>query len=411
MPLRRRLALRLAASVALLPAGACAGRQAFPSRMPPMVFVHGFKGGTLVGPEGELGWLSGRAALGWQTPSLRLPLAWDGELQRRDAWRPGAPLRQVTVVPWLLEESVYAPWLDAAESWGYPIYPFTYDWRRDNLESLTSLTAHVEAVRQRHGGGPVRLVAHSMGGLISLPLINAHPEYFHDVIFAGVPFRGGSGFLPDLHVGTAVARNEDLLSPAVVFSFPAAYGFFDLEGTGLAEADGRPRPIDWFSAAAWADAGLGLFAPQAARPAGLTDAELTTFLQRALTRARQFRALQVATTGPYPPILVILARNRPTYVTAWHGGPRSVRGWDFDSAPRELGDGRVAERFALPPDGIPFQRCESLAGHVELLGDPVVHACLRARFARLDGALSSPPEGPRAEPAPGAPAPPPAPRG
>lgn len=41
-----------------------------------------------------------------------------------------------------------------------------------------------------------------MGGLITMVALNKRPELFQSVLFAGVPFMPGVGFLEDLHAGT-----------------------------------------------------------------------------------------------------------------------------------------------------------------------------------------------------------------
>src|SRR3712207_5974211 len=45
-------------------------------KMPPLVFIHGIKGSTLINAKGETLWLTGSQALGVSTPELKLPLQW-----------------------------------------------------------------------------------------------------------------------------------------------------------------------------------------------------------------------------------------------------------------------------------------------------------------------------------------------
>src|SRR6185436_20539033 len=98
---------------------------------------------------------------------------------------------------------------------------------------------------------PADVVAHSMGGLIALSLLNRRPELFHRVVFAGVPFRGGIGFLPDLHVGRATGLNGKIAGRDVLATFPSVFSLFPLVNEQLVEADGSPAPMDFYDADAW----------------------------------------------------------------------------------------------------------------------------------------------------------------
>jgi pimeloyl-ACP methyl ester carboxylesterase len=327
----------------------------------PLVFIHGFKGSTLVNHDGEIQWLSGLQALGLRTPNLALPLQWSGDAQARDGLSAGQILDQVNVIPWIASEKVYGPWLEAAREMGHPFYPFAYDWRRDNLESLEQFSRFIESVRRENQGAPVRVVAHSMGGLITLALLNQHPEYFQSVVFAGVPFAGGVGFLPDLHTGIPVGLNRKILSPAVLMTFPSVYALFPLNGTGLITVEGAPIPMDFFSADQWLEKKLGT-----------VDSVSVPFLSGALARAKKFRQLLVGKKQSYPPILVVSGRSQPTLVTAIRNGLQSYLGWDFESAPQLPGDGRVAERDSVPPEGVPYRQMFSEKEHSGQLNDPVV---------------------------------------
>src|SRR5512146_237342 len=108
----------------------------------PLVFIHGIKGGTLSDRQGNQRWLTLSQALGVASSELRLPLGWDGNVQQHDGLIPGAPLRSVGYV------GIYGPFLDWAESSGRPFYPFAYDWRRDNLETVAKFLEFLEKVSQ-----------------------------------------------------------------------------------------------------------------------------------------------------------------------------------------------------------------------------------------------------------------------
>lgn len=354
----------------------------------PIVFIHGIKGATLKAGSGALVWLTALQALGLSSPSLSLPLHWQGTAQSRDGIKAVEPLTGVTIIPGLLGEDVYGPWLKAARAMGRPFYPFAYDWRRDNLETTALFEDFLAEVSAKHGGARPAVVAHSMGGLITLAVARRGIRAVGPVVYAGVPFTGGVGFLPDLHAGTSTGLNGRILKPSVLFTFPSVYTLFPLKGqglhgSGLAEADGAPIAMDFFSAADWKEKKLGAFAPGAAESGFPASAsERTAFLTAALERGRRFREL-IAPASDYdakhhPPALVISARNRSALVKALKSGPRSERGWDFQSAPQAPGDGRVSENDATPPRGIAFSRFTSEYEHSALLNDPAVIKAIQA---------------------------------
>lgn len=333
----------------------------------PLVFVPGLKGSVLADVTGKTAWVTGLQALGLSTPPLALPLNWNDGVQQRDLLRPSGILAKVSVIPHLLDEKVYGPWLEAAARMNRPFHPFAYDWRRDNLESLAGLEAFIDSIRGKYGVARVKVVAHSMGGLLTLALLNRRPEIFHSVVFAGVPFAGGIGFLPDLHVGTPVGLNRRILAPEVLFSFPSVYSLFPTDGSGLENAQGQPVAMDFYSVDGWKRHRLGIFSEDHDNVV-----ERERYLDAALKVARNFRALLQPEQHAYPPIIVVASGGLPTLARARLNGPKSIRGVDFDTSPKEPGDGRVRLRSALPPGGISYRLIASDSEHTQLLNDPSI---------------------------------------
>src|ERR1700674_1142696 len=93
-----------------------------PSLLPPLVFIHGFKGSGLTRPQGREAWLTRWQVLGVESPDLTLPIHWDDDGQQRDDLVATSPLRHVA--GW----DVYASFLKWAEASGRAFYPFAYDW-------------------------------------------------------------------------------------------------------------------------------------------------------------------------------------------------------------------------------------------------------------------------------------------
>ena len=338
----------------------------------PLVFIHGFKGAGLKSSTGNTVWLTQWQALGLSTSRLALPMKWNGDTQERDGVTVDEVLSKVSVLPLLYSEDIYGAWLAAAAKFERPFYSFTYDWRRDNLESLNQFERFVDQVRIREGVSKVQVVAHSMGGLITLALLNKRPEVFHDVVFAGVPFAGGVGFLDDLHAGVAVGLNSRILSPQVLFTFPSVYALFPLDGKGLEDEQGNPLKMDFYSAADWRRNGLSAFW----QPSKQADAE-EHFLAGALARAKRFRLLLQPRALKYPPVTVVLGSSKPTTVAVRRSNADGKHGWDPELSPKAPGDGRVAAVHALPPKGIDFRTVNVEAEHAKLLSDPAVVSLIR----------------------------------
>ena len=93
------------------------------SQEPPLVFIHGLKGGGLQDASGKARWLTWMQGMGLDRRSLSAPLSWDEQGQTQDAWQPTGPLRKV------VGHSVYAEFLDWAQSKRKNFDSFGYDWR------------------------------------------------------------------------------------------------------------------------------------------------------------------------------------------------------------------------------------------------------------------------------------------
>ncbi|MBM3899025.1 MAG: alpha/beta hydrolase [Gemmatimonadetes bacterium] len=281
-------------------------------------------------------------------------------------WSPpfGAPRSRPD--PSGISKPIYEPWLRTAKSLGCPFYAFAYDWYRDNLETVEKLAAAIAAIRERHGGGPVQLVAHSMGGLVSLALLNRQPDAFVHVLFGGIPLRGGVGFSEEMHVGLPTGRNQRVSDPHMLFTCPSIYTLYPLGRLDCFAPDGSALDLDFFNPGSWVEHGIGIFAdPGEATP------EHLEFLGWALGRARTFREQLIhRKDAAYPPITVVASHGFPTLATAMRHGPKSVRGWDLKSMPRRPGDQRVCPEHALPPDGFEYERVENALEHGAILEDP-----------------------------------------
>ncbi len=347
----------------------------------PVVLVPGLDGSVLVDPEGDVKWLKPGHGLLLGTPDLTLPLKYDGATQGRDSLTAAGALARVSLIPRLIGQEVYAPFLSFASALpGRPLFVFSYDWRRDNVETSFLLERFLEAVSFRHGGKKLRIVAHSMGGILTLSVWNRRADLIESVVFAGVPFRGGIGYLDNMYLGTPIALNSRILSPRVLFSHPSVYSFYpagqSFESKDLLEDEkGRLIQLDFFDAGVWKRNGFGPYAPQ--NSAWFRDAAASPdFLPRVLERAKTFRKMLLPPAGrTYGPVLVVMSSKYPTIARARRVPPLSgenVPRWNFEICPTKPGDEAVLYEHAIPPSPIRHEIVLTEKKHSYLLNDPAV---------------------------------------
>lgn len=365
----------------------------------PLVFIPGLMGsilrkGTTAG--GETRWLTVAQSLGLSTPDLRLPLGWQEAggrpMQARDDLRPAGALLAVKL-PGGLGQEVYAPWIEFARRFqNRPLHVFAYDWRRDNGETADRFEAFLGELQRKYGGKKIQVVAHSMGGMITLAVWNHRPDLIDRVVFAGVPFRGGIGYLDNMFLGTEIALNDALLGPDVIFSHTSVYSFYpagaSFENTGLVrDENGAKLDIDFYDVKVWQRNAFGPFARESA--GWFKDpAAGVAFLKEALRRCRAFRDRMRPTRAAYPPALVLSSKSRATlrYVQRLPGSsPDRPPVWDFDTTARVPGDGSVTYGDSIPPAPIEYEVVLSDFGHSYLLNDPAAAAAIESFLTRDAG--------------------------
>ena len=333
----------------------------------PIVFIHGVKGSRLRQKNGSCNWLTIWQAMGILSPNLALPTEINGGVQERDDLVAHDVLDAVGPKP------IYGPFLSKAAQFGVPFHTFIYDWRRDNNETEE---AFVQFLANLHGGRPVRVIAHSMGGLLTLAAMNARPELFSQVVFVGVPFAGGIGFLPDLHSGRSTGLNSKILSSKVVGTFPSFLSLFPTESDRLVDVDGKIIPVNFYDPNDWQRLKIGPFSDAPPSP------KYKSFFEGSMALAKKFREKLVTANIVYPPLLVIAGIGKLTLSRALLNGPKSELGWDFESAKLENGDGRVALQHSQPPSGIPHSFMTVTGEHTEILSAQESLAAMR-KFLKL----------------------------
>jgi tetratricopeptide (TPR) repeat protein len=95
----------------------------------------------------------------------------------------------------------------------HEVIPLPYDWRKPVEEAAASLAARVQEWQQQRAGGPLRILAHGMGGLVVRAFHMNHKELWEEamafegarVLMLGVPHDGSWTPLQVLSGGDALA--------------------------------------------------------------------------------------------------------------------------------------------------------------------------------------------------------------
>ncbi len=313
-----------------------------------LVFVHGIKGGRLRDRSG-VRWVGGKQALGLDRRRLALPLTRTDGRQDHDGCTPDGPLDRV------LGLAVYGKFLRWAEARWTTFVPFSYDWRRPLTESAERLTETLNAAAMKDGEAPL-VVAHSMGGLVTLLALRERPSLASGVVFAGVPFGTGIEFAYDCHHGAPVGLNRTILDPRAHATWSAHWVFFPTDGSGI---DGDH---DWYDPAAWEDRRLGVYGQEEVDVAPYREHQ-----QLAMPAARELRTTKLEDPGSLAGsgVRIAVLRSRSQPVRVRYGGDETAEG-----------DGRVLWHNTEPP-GVEFTAFETRLPHDKLLDDaPVVEAAL-----------------------------------
>lgn len=373
----------------------------------PVIVIHGFLGSKLRnGSTHETVW--GRFVDAITTSSqddLALPIDRLPLNENRDH-----------LVPYALYESVggvkfYGAMMDVLERAGRyrlgdiddpkpgdNLFVFTYDWRRDNVESAQRLGKAILQIKQRLGEPHLKfdLVAHSMGGYVALyyamygtqdvlsegrrdPVPWTGAPDLGRIVLLGAPLRGTMAAFRLLNTGLSRSLPRD-----VVFTMPSLYQLLPDDGEShFIDANGRALDIDLYDAKSWVQYGWSAFGPLRrprralqANASGEPDPERVRFLQAALDRSRAFRSSLDRRDGSEPPIKVhvfgsdCIATLDKAVVTETASGPTTY--FDDESTPdrsaRQMeallmspGDGTVTAA-SLAGTGLfasPFFVCES----------------------------------------------------
>jgi len=295
-----------------------------------IIVVPGYYGTRLVrSSDQQLVWISASEALFGNQP-LTLPVQ-GLQLVNAIDLRPDSILDRVQVVPYVYAIDVYGSLIETLRSETHgdtDVISFTYDWRRDLMDSVRRLDVMIQQLRAK-GIDEISVVAHSLGGLIvsyylrygTQEIASAVETWegagnIRTVIMAGVPFLGVMNSLRNMNFGVSVKFNTSMLTSEAYSSFPSSYYTLPLLATDrllsptLESLNHMIRNPD-----NWKQSGWGLRNNSQDLPAEIItrrDEYMSYWLRRSQQFLELLRAPLTAATPHAPRLLYIYAKGTPT---------------------------------------------------------------------------------------------------
>ncbi|ATB30500.1 lipase/acyltransferase domain-containing protein [Melittangium boletus] len=358
------------------------------------LLVPGYRGSFLVteGPKPERAWITAGQALLRGHRSIALPFPGRRPEPTYGPLRPDGPMTRVGVL--FASVDAYGACMRFGAERFPELVPFGYDWRQDIRKSAGELRARIEQLVAEGGGKrEVNIVAHSMGGLVTLYCLLHGGEggapwsgakHVRRVAIVGTPFNGSAAAFDDLLLGTQTVRNRGLLTPEALFTFPAVFQLLPPRSDFLVDARGAPVKYDAFDPSVWREKGWGPF-----RDASLhEDESYRAQLGRMLQAHREIdEALRPRSPPPPPPFetLVVVGSGHPTPdLFQEKNGTLDVEHPVYGD-----GDGSVVTSRALPVLPMAYRRLDSKSEHVALMSDKKVLGAIE-RFFRGEAVGTAP---------------------
>lgn len=107
------------------------------------------------------------------------------------------------------------------------LHVFAYDWRLCLDETAENFTKFLIDIKESTGQRP-QVVAHSMGCLITLHVLNHNPGHFHSILFGAGAMSPSVSVIKDyslLGEKNTIVRNTTTFSPKINLTNPAALHF------------------------------------------------------------------------------------------------------------------------------------------------------------------------------------------
>jgi pimeloyl-ACP methyl ester carboxylesterase len=344
--------------------------------VPTTVVVPGILGSELLRSDGAQVWLNAGNALGHHDLALPLSLPFSAT---DDGLLPGGLLGTDAVLPRLFGFTEYADLLDLLRAAGVRHHVFTYDWRRDIVESARRLGAVLDALAEARDEPAARfnVIGHSMGGLVAryylrfggaepvdgAPITWAGARRIRNLVMVAAPNCGSVQSLDAILNGSRVGLSYTTLAASVIATMPAIYQLLPSSGAeALIDHNAKPLDMDLYDIETWERHGWDPLSPpspaarrQNAPETDVEPAARRAFLAAALARARDVHlALTRVPATPCPARVVVLGGDcLPTLARAVvphrRGAPPRFEPWTRQEADAmfEAGDGRVTRASVL----------------------------------------------------------------
>ncbi|KAJ3194819.1 hypothetical protein HK101_001821 [Irineochytrium annulatum] len=203
--------------------------------------------------------------------------------------------------------------LETCKKGSLRFHEFPYDWRRELQHASQELETFLENIYAKNGGKKITVIAHSMGGLITLRTVNRRPELFRGVVFEGTPFGPVPLIVWAFRRGAPLIPNPRLFGSSLHFLCRSAYNFLPRDGMCLIDEHGNDIVVDFFDAKVWRDLRLTSVFKRARTNEEIES--LTNYVHYALTCAQSFRqTIQHNPSTQYPPFAVVSSDRWPTAV-------------------------------------------------------------------------------------------------
>lgn len=321
--------------------------------------------------------------LGLVNPKIELPLEWDSNgYQVKDNLIATEPCHSATCLCGTMKiADIYGPLMDHLKE-TRDLHIFAYDWRYCLDETALKFEKFLAEVKETTGQRP-QVVGHSMGCLITLNVLNRHPELFHSILFGAGAMAPNATVIADFSMmggKNVIVKNSTTFTPKINLSnpsilnclaYPGERKLFGKSNTVLfRDENNKPIELDLHSVETWKKHKVGLYHPDSG--VDEVDATAETWLQVILDKVHKFRnGLLPANSGlkpsSCPPIAVLRGDHTDTdfsYIVRSDG-------IDLKNDIQQVrGDGRVALEDTVPPKDIPV--CKIVTNdreHSEVLND------------------------------------------
>ena len=340
--------------------------------LPPVVFIHGWKASVLADKHTgkdefnyTLGVVTGLAA----DPSIELPMEWEsnGNQVKDNLIATEACHSAACLCGMVKLGDIYGPVLDHLEK-TRDLHVFAYDWRLCLDETAANFTKFLISVKETTGQAP-QVVAHSMGSLITLNVLNHNPHIFHSILLGAGAIAPNAAILKDyslLGEKNIIVQNKTMFTPKINLTNPAPLHFIAYPGerelwgkpdTVLFRDDDAPLDLDLHKISTWKQYKLGIYHPDSG--VDTVTEKMESWFQSVLDKAYKFRrGLLPQNSGlkasDCPPIAVLRGDHCDTEFSYNVRRIDESRYLDLKEGIGHIrGDGRVTLQDTVPPRDIP----------------------------------------------------------